>query len=391
MAVNNNNFINSSCMINVSEYHQRLLLGKITRALTDDECFEFDDLLLNDPQFKTAYEEMVSKLPASQVENGFRQADEPGYWKDLALEYHLKAKKKRSWVIKYAAIAAAFTGAAFMSWFFFFHQENDAKAVAEGFNKNGNVQIQLANGKIINLNNEKEIINAGSVSFENDGKSVTYTVKEQPAAGINTVFVPTGKDYKITLSDGSEIWMNSRTTLGFPFYFNGSTREITIEGEAYCKIAKDESRPFILHLPGSAVKVLGTAFNVNTYQSAKTVVSLVEGKIDFTGAGKTRLLQPGKQIIFDGNDFTEEAFDAKITLSWQQGICYLDEADIIEIAGILKRWYGVEVIVDNPVLYEKRFAGIINKNLPLSVFLDDLKVIAKISSSFSGDSVLHVK
>ena len=185
--------------------------------------------------------------------------------------------------------------------------------------------------------------------------------------------------------------MNSRTTVGFPFYFNDSTREITIEGEAYCKIAKDESRPFIVHLPGSTVKVLGTAFNVNTYRTTKTVVSLMEGKIDFTGASKSRSLKPGKQIIFDGNDLTEETFDAKVTLSWQQGLCYLDEADIVEIAEILKRWYGVGVIVDNPVLYEKRFAGIINKNLPLSVFLDDLKVIAKISSSFSQDSVLHIK
>lgn len=391
MTASNNNFINSSCMINVSEHHQRLLLGKVTRALTDDEHLEFDDLLLNDPGFKTAYEEMISKLPASQVENGFRQADEPGYWKDLALEYHLKAKKKRLGVRKYAAIAAAFTGAAFMSWFFFFQQKNDTKVVAEGFNKNGNVQIQLANGKIINLGNEKEIINAGSASFDNDGKSVTYAVKEKHVTGINTVFVPTGKDYKITLSDGSEIWMNSRTTVGFPFYFNDSTREITIEGEAYCKIAKDESRPFIVHLPGSTVKVLGTAFNVNTYRTTKTVVSLMEGKIDFTGASKSRSLKPGKQIIFDGNDLTEETFDAKVTLSWQQGLCYLDEADIVEIAEILKRWYGVGVIVDNPVLYEKRFAGIINKNLPLSVFLDDLKVIAKISSSFSQDSVLHIK
>ncbi len=377
-------------MINVSEYHQRLLLGKIIHALTDDECLEFDSLLLTDPEFKTAYEEMISKLPASQVENGFRQADEPGYWKDLALEYHLKAKKKRLWVRKYAAIAAVFTGAAFMSWFFFFPQQNDTKAVAEGFNKNGNVQIQLANGKIISLSNEKEIINTGPASFDNDGMSVTYVVKDKQVTGINSVFVPTGKNYKITLSDGSKIWMNSQTTLGFPFYFNDSIREITITGEAYCKIAKDESRPFILRLPGSTVKVLGTTFNVNTYQTTKTVVSLIEGGINFTGADKTQSLSAGKQIIFDGNDFTEQTFDAKVTLSWQEGLCYLDEADIVEIAEILKRWYGVVVIVDNPVLYKKRFAGVINKNLPLSVFLDDLKVIAKISSSLS-DSVLHIK
>ncbi len=73
--------------------------------------------------------------------------------------------------------------------------------------------------------------------------------------------------------------------LEFPFSFTEGSREITIFGEAYIKVAKNPSKPFIVHLPGSTVQVLGTEFNVNTYDSGIVKVSLVEGMVNFKGTG----------------------------------------------------------------------------------------------------------
>lgn len=377
-------------MINMSEYHQHLLLGKVTHALTDDESVEFNHLLSSNPEFELAYKEMISKLPESMVESGFKKLDAPAYWRDLSSELEGKAGRKSAVIKKMAAVAAAFIGLLSIGWYLLAVSRKSDTVTLPVISSNASVQLKLANGKIIQLADYKETIAAGAISLDNDGSHLSFGASDTKNEGMNTMYVPTGKDYKITLSDGSEIWMNAQTTLHFPFYFSDSTREITISGEAYCKIAKNEKSPFILHLPESSVTVLGTAFNVNTYTPDKTVVSLMEGKINFTGGDHTQVLKPGRQIIFNGKEMSEDNFNSKAVLSWQQGIFYMDEANIMEIADLLKRWFGVEVVIENPDLYKKRFAGIIDKNLPLEEFLNDLKAIAKITSVQQGAEV-HFK
>jgi ferric-dicitrate binding protein FerR (iron transport regulator) len=374
----------------MSEYHQHLLLGKVTHALSDDEVVEFENLLSGDREFELAYKELISKLPASMVETGFKKMDAPSEWRDLASELKRKAGNKRMVVKRIAAMAAVFIGLFCIGWYLLAVNNRPGKATLPLNSNAANVQMKLANGKIIQLTNNKEMIKTGAVSLDNDGNNLSFAVNDKKESGINTIYVPTGKDYKITLSDGSEIWMNAQTTLSFPFYFSDSVREVTIHGEAYCKIAKNKESPFILHLPESTVTVLGTEFNVNTYLPDKTVVSLMEGKVNFTGGSSTQSLEPGKQIVFDGENFTKNDFNSRTVLSWQQGIFYMDEANIAEIADVLNRWFGVTVIVENPDLYKKRFAGIIDKKLPLNDFLSDLNAIAKITSVQKGSEV-HFK
>lgn len=378
-------------MINLSEHHQHLLLGKITQTLSDDEVTEINNLLSYDVEIQQAYKELLNKIPHELTITSFKKTDQPGYWKNLAGEYRNKAARKKLVMISWASAAALIAGLAFTFWIYQTPGKASNKTAIAYKQNNETIRLQLANGKIINLDNEKGNIEEESASIINDGKTLSYSSHEKKASGMNSVFVPTGKDYKITLSDGSEIWMNSLTTLDFPFEFTGNTREITITGEAYCKIAKNSSKPFIIHLPNSLVKVLGTEFNVNTYKVDLTAVSLVEGKINVTGGNKTVAVNPGTQTVFDGKSIIEKPFDSKTVLSWRQGLFFLDETDIVEISGLLKRWYGVQVVVNNPVLYKKRFAGVINKNLPIEAFLDDLKAIAKINSSFSKDGSLHFK
>lgn len=370
----------------MSEHHQHLLLGKVTHALSDDEVIEFDTLLSNDPEFVIAYKEMISKLPSHMVETGFKALDDPSLWRDLPSEFKRKTVNNRE-LLKRIAAAAIFIGIVSIGWYLLAVNNSPDKAMQPIDNNNANVLLKLANGKMIQLANSKEVINTEAVSLDNDGSNLSFELNNKKEAGINTIYIPTGKDYKITLSDGSEIWMNAQTTLSFPFYFSDSVREITIHGEAYCKIAKNKKSPFILHLPESAVTVLGTEFNVNTYMPDKTVVSLMEGKISFTGGDSTQLLDAGKQIVFDGRRSVTNSFNARTVLSWQQGIFYMDEATIVEIADLLKRWFGVTVIIEDPVLYEKRFSGIIDKKLPLKEFLNDLNAIAKITSVQKGVEV----
>src|SRR5690606_41770267 len=87
------------------------------------------------------------------------------------------------------------------------------------------------------------------------------TLTYRPAgslAGPNTLRVPAGATYSIQLADSTRAWLNSMTTLRFPFEFSGSTREISIEGEAYLKVAENSRQPSIDPLPKSEVPRPGT-------------------------------------------------------------------------------------------------------------------------------------
>ncbi len=96
-------------------------------------------------------------------------------------------------------------------------------------------------------------------------------------------------------------------------------------------------------------------------------------------------------MIYDqvkGN-ISQDRFEAKKVLSWQKGLFYFNDASLREMEPVLKRWYNVRVQIDNPVLLKKRFAGVLDRNQPLDVFLNDLKGMSRISSFIDKDSVLH--
>ncbi|MBS1566244.1 MAG: FecR domain-containing protein, partial [Bacteroidetes bacterium] len=204
--------------------------------------------------------------------------------------------------------------------------------------------------------------------------------------------VPVAKDYKINLNDGSEVWLNSATVLSFPSRFTGDRREITINGEAYLKIAPDASKPFVVHLPGNTVEVTGTEFNVNTYTPEAISVSLVNGAVNLRSANDAYIsLRPGRQGLSRGGLLSSDSFEERKVLSWRKGLFYFETANLQELSQVLARWFGVKTVIDDPALSNKRFAGVLYKNSPLDSFLDDLEAISKIKWYYDKTGVLHFK
>ena len=95
-----------------------------------------------------------------------------------------------------------------------------------------------------------------------------YSAEQNPEQLIqfNRIEVPRGTDYQLVLSDGSKVWVNARSRLTYPVSF-GDVREVTLEGEAYFEVARDEDRPFVVRTENLTVKVLGTEFNINEHSS----------------------------------------------------------------------------------------------------------------------------
>ena len=257
------------------------------------------------------------------------------------------------------------------------------------------IQLQLAGGNNIDLSAAGSTITIQEAQLINANKTLSFRTTENRDAGLNTLTVPVGMDYKIVLADSTEIWMNSATVLQFPFAFHGNTREISLSGEAYLKVAANPSKPFIVHMPHASIQVLGTAFNVNSYDSGVVRVSLVSGAVKMKSNNKELEILPGKQGVYAedasaGADFSLHSFDEKDVLSWMHGIHVFYNASIQEISTVLPRWYGIDVVLDNSAIARERFSGFIDRNKPIQDFLENLKSTNSADYYFEGGT-LHLK
>src|SRR5690606_23805561 len=145
----------------------------------------------------------------------------------------------------------------------------------------------------------------------NDG-SVYYKYDQQKAVdrqtAYNTIITPKGGQYQITLSDGTNVWLNAESSLRYPIFFDGDLRQVELKGEGYFEVAKNvkggKSIPFIVQAGNQKLEVLGTIFNIDSY-SRQIKTTLVEGKVrlgSLDNEGQRIVLKPHEQSVFsDGN------------------------------------------------------------------------------------------
>jgi len=190
----------------------------------------------------------------------------------------------------------------------------------------------------------------------------------------NTLTVPPKTDYRIELSDGTEVHLNASSTLRFPFIFPGKTREVYLEGEAYFIVAKNPKQPFIVHTPSTSVRALGTAFNINSYDAGMIVTSLVQGAA-VTDVGDTLdvTLKPGYEAIYrTGERFKVKRFDEAFTLSWREGIYRFRNKSLQELEPVIQRWFGLKLDFEKQSIAALQYSGCLEKDKPLTDFLDQL-------------------
>lgn len=253
------------------------------------------------------------------------------------------------------------------------------------------VALQLPDGEIVNLGSAQQQVQVGDVTLNAQQKQLSLKGNKS-TTGLATITVPPGKDYKIKLADGSEVQLNSASKMSFPLAFNGNTREITIQGEAYLSITKDAKRPFIVHLPNTTIHVLGTEFNVNTYDNTYEQISLIKGAIKLKADTSTIMLQPGFSARYQKGQSTQVArFDPEELLAWRVGTYVFRATTIDDLCKVMQRWYGINVVYDNPNTGQRRFTGYIDKSRPIRHFLDDLEYTGHFNYYFDNDSVLHIR
>jgi ferric-dicitrate binding protein FerR (iron transport regulator) len=226
-------------------------------------------------------------------------------------------------------------------------------------------------------------------------------------ASLNEIVTKKGSKTNIKLPDGTKVWLNADSKIVYAEKFIGSTREVTLIGEAYFDVVHDSIHPFIIHTGKEDIKVLGTAFNVRNYPSEKMLeTTLMRGKIEVTFKGRPDekiVLKPLEKLIVSKESYTvvnavnrpnsTQVPENKITLTsatyftqkdsmvvetaWVNDRMVFINQPLEKIAEELERNFGITVIFKSDIVKEYRYTGVFD-NQSLDKVLEIIKLSRKI-------------
>lgn len=175
-----------------------------------------------------------------------------------------------------------------------------------------------------------------------------------------TVTVPAGQRVNVTLPDGTDVWLNSGTTMQYPLSFMKDKREVKISGEAYLKVTHNDHLPFVVHMPSTNVEVLGTEFNVREYPGQRTAeTSLKRGRVRVTVNSDNGefTLEPGQRFVKDGNRCGVTKITDYDQYRWKEGLYCFSSKSLARVIDDLERYYQVKVVVERSDLNKRVFTG----------------------------------
>lgn len=253
----------------------------------------------------------------------------------------------------------------------------------------------LSSGEKIDLAKSpdfEKVVNGNQI-IKNSEHTLNYQGEEKEinVNRFNELIIPLGGEYKIELSDGTTVWMNSLSKLRFPVAFDHTERKVYLEGEAYFEVAKDEQRPFNVVINEKVtITVLGTSFNVRAYKEEESVETVLEeGSVLIDGNGNRTLLYPNQRASYNHltSNITVDVVNTRNFTSWKNGHFVFNEMSIEKIMNDLSRWYSFDVEYEDQTTKEIIFSGSLRKYDNLDKFLSAIELAGGVTFEITGNKI----
>lgn len=277
--------------------------------------------------------------------------------------------------------------------------------------------LTLANGQKISLTdalNGELAQQAGVTISKTANGQLIYQVAPNSSgkntAEYNTIEAPRGGQWQVILPDGSKVFLNASSSLKYPVSFATKERKVELKGEAYFEISHNKKSPFRVIAKGQTVEVLGTHFNIMSYDDEKTVkTTLLSGSVKVSSNGSNvagvnavgikavkpaaefLILKPGEQSqVSPGNMKLIHDVDLEDVLAWKNGYFKFNE-NLRSIMTKVSRWYDVEVIYETQPDPEFKFKGEISRDKNISELLNMLDYTGNVHFKIEGRRVIVKK
>lgn len=270
---------------------------------------------------------------------------------------HPVARPVRTFRFSFPKVAATLLVLFSIAGLLYYFQEAGRLNLPESMTENvtGNGRIVFPDGSVREFDAERSTIQqtaAGSLKINEDTIEQHAAMAEAGKPALNQVIIPYGKRSEVTLSDGTHIWLNSGSQLSYPVVFAENSREVFLSGEAFFDVQKDPARPFTVVTKDLKVTVLGTRFNISSFNNDQTTQAvLVTGRIT---ASQNKLfsanheLLPGERIVYDRTEdhITRDKVDVELYTSWINGYLIFRNEPVTGVIKKLERSYNQKILME---------------------------------------------
>jgi len=224
---------------------------------------------------------------------------------------------------------------------------------------------------------------------------ITYKIiiPSEKQIAFNEINIPAGAKSKVTLPDGTNVFLNAGSTLKYSSRFGEKNREVYLTGEAYFDVETDPSKIFLVQTSELNIKAYGTTFNVKSYPEENTIeTTLIEGSIGVTRtrfeekANDEVVLEPNQRVVYfrktksietveDGKIMEElraepvkrkqekltylisKGIEPEEFTSWKDGTLFITSETLNELAIKIERKYDVKIHFQNDKIRNLKFTG----------------------------------
>ena len=292
-------------------------------------------------------------------------------------------------------VAAVFLPLAILMTFVF--QLGHKKSVSEDpvLHHSSVAMLMLSDGRSFTLCDTTGYLPEGTSLKKNEESSVlSYNDEMSEEAPLpeevvtSRLIVPRGADYRLELSDGTQVWLGANSEIEYPAFFTDSVRKVSLKGLAYFKVTRDEQRPFIVRTSQASVRVLGTEFCVSDQNGAVNQITLVSGRVAVRDMhGSELLLLPGQQANISAQGSNVAEVETLYYTAWKDGFFMFREKSLEKIMEELSQWYDFDYIFNTPELSQIAISARMKKYEDIDSILELLGQMDPIAFERNGRTI----
>lgn len=256
--------------------------------------------------------------------------------------------------------------------------------------------LKLADGQLVNLSDSLfDIATWSHPDVDVQKGELIYSAKSADKREYNELILSRGSEYRLVLSDGTIVRLNSGSVLRYPVAFGEGNREVELTGEAFFDVATDSLHPFCVKTQGILIKAYGTAFNINTHTAGHVYTALVRGcvGIRMDGSDREYQMQPSQLADFNGttHELNISRTDLTPYIAWTEGRFVFINETLEQMLATLGLWYDFDVVFEQDEIRQLHFSGSMKRYEQISRIVDAVSYTVGVNIRQEGKTLIVEK
>ncbi len=398
----------------MGNYYDILIVRRLLGIINDEEEERLEEWRRKDAANEALFQQMIHQEITKEEYERYAAIDTKQAWEQFLAHTKMEDTTTQTvnlhapWrkIIRYAAVAVAVVAMGVGGWWYADYTKVTPPVLSQEIEQamrmseeSGKQEAKIEKLSELAVADKQQVV---AIQEELEQYAMDEDVVEELLAAKRATTLH-NKEFWVTLDDKTVVHLNYNSKLIYPEKFHGNTRDVILDGEAYFMVAKDKSRPFVVHTPNGDVTVHGTEFNVNTRANgnlndqttnlpiSQTVVVLVNGKVSVMPVdGMEKMLQPGEMAVLSSSDrhVSITQVDTEPYVAWNTGTFAFYDMPLSKLMDVIARWYNMEVTYESNNLKDLLFSGEFDRYGGIEPIIKGLNMAMGLESEVRGSKIV---